>query len=214
MWQLGYAETSAKSLSFERYYVLMQRLTEEINVAMADFARNLQHTSAPSYLFRAAQTVLLLLRDATAFSWQWETVVRAKNSGLLQGENVQNQQGESLLPQLQQQRQFPFATGFRYQFAPNGTKTKQKKRAGVLPLAVKPASDAHLDPLRHLHALIQVGEWRGRISDLNKLVTCMCLLQSAAGVLESWSPCERVSAAAAGRQWGQLQRGTAEHGQH
>lgn len=154
MWELGYAETSARSLPFDSYGQLMLTLQQEGTAATSAFVEALQHTSGP-HLFRAAKSLLLLLRDCTAFTWEWELAVRAHNSGILQGENVQDRRGQSLLQQLQQHR-FPFSAGFPYQFAPNGTKPVQGRRAGSLPLLVRPDNEAHLDCLRYLHALIQV----------------------------------------------------------
>ena len=126
-WQLGYATTSAKAMTAGKYQQLMGALYAEIRQQLASLG---QQSSTPvPYRFRAASPLLLLLRDAVAFSLEWQSSVRAHNAGHVQAADIQDRHGGSLLPQLVQPT-FPFKAGFQWQFAPNGTKPCQQRRAG------------------------------------------------------------------------------------
>ena len=99
---------------------------------------------------------------------QWDSAVRGMNVGRIQLGDLQDLRGQSLAGSLQQNR-FPFAEGYRWQLAPNGTKTAQQRRAGVLSMTVLPEADRHRDPLRLLHRFLQVrccpmiGTWYSAI---------------------------------------------------
>lgn len=106
---------------------------------------------------RGAQELLLLLRDCSAFSLQWAAAVRAHSVGGVRAVDVQDQRGQSLLPQLRVP-EFPFPAGYRWQLAPNGSKTVQARRAGSLPVEVLAEEKKHLGPLRFVHKLVQVWQ--------------------------------------------------------
>ena len=147
VWQLGYATVSAKSLSFEKYDQLMLGLFQDSTRLLP----GLPAAGSSGYRFSAAKPLLLLLlRDMLAFSLAWSSAVRAHNAGIVAAEDLQDRRGSPLFDQLQQP-QFPFAAGFQWQFAPNGTKARQGRRAGVLQLSVLPAAEEHRCFLRLLH---------------------------------------------------------------
>jgi hypothetical protein len=154
MWELGYAERSAKSLSFGSFDQLTRRLSEEGSSLLGRLASTSQ--LLVSERFSAAQPALLLQRDLTLMCLQWQSAVRGHNSCILKGEDLQDRRGSPLLPLLLQSPGFPFQPGFKWQFAPNGTKPRQQRRAGCLEMEVLPAADKHRDPLRHVHKLLQV----------------------------------------------------------
>ncbi|KAL4439968.1 hypothetical protein ABPG75_002969 [Micractinium tetrahymenae] len=158
-WQQGYAEKSAKSLTFEQYDELTAGLHREVSSLLTRLAAA-RHTPT-GQRFKAAQPLLLLLRDAVAITAAWESAVRGHNACILQGEDLQDRRGSSLLTQLLQHAEFPYAAGFRWQLAPNGTKARQARRAGSLPLEVLPADAEHRDMLRLVHMLLQVHQWVG-----------------------------------------------------
>lgn len=153
LWELGYSECSAVSLTMEVYSNLMQQLCQQIG-------------SLPIGLPR-----LLLLRDCLGFGCLWSSAMRAMNAGVLTFDDVQDRRGQPLLPQLMQP-QFPFPEGFQWQLAPNGTKPRQQRRAGVLPQTVLPAAEAYRDPLRLMHQLLQVRS--GSLSLWLSHCSCMC----------------------------------------
>lgn len=152
VWQLGYATVSAKSLSFEKYDQLMLGLFQDSTRLLP----GLLAAGSSGYRFSAAKPLLLLLRDMLAFSLAWSSAVQAHNAGIVAAEDLQDRRGSPLFDQLQQP-QFPFAAGFQWQFAPNGTKARQGRRAGVLQLSVLPAAEEHRCFLRLLHKYTQVG---------------------------------------------------------
>lgn len=152
-WQLGYAEQSAISMTNETHLQLTSALYSEVCAQLSQLAA--QSGMAAQQRFRAASSVLLLLRDLTAFSLAWQAGVRAHNAGIVQAADLQDRRGQSLLPQLLQSS-FPFAAGFKWQFAPNGTKPCQGRRAGSLPLEVLPDAEKCRDVLRLVHKLLQV----------------------------------------------------------
>ena len=147
MWALGYGECSAVSLTFEKYSQVLRQLDAE---------------AAALRLFLAADrptkqvALLLLQRDQLALSLQWSSAMRGMNIGRLTLSDVQDPRGQSLEPGLRQAA-FPYAAGYQWQLAPNGTKPRQQRRAGVLPMTVLPGSEAYRDPLRLLHQFVQVG---------------------------------------------------------
>lgn len=163
-WGLGYAEQSAKSLTFEVYDRLTGSLYSEISTGLSRLA-SVSHLVAAER-FREAQPVLLLLRDAAATTIAWASAARAHNACIVRGQDVQDRRGSCLLPALLQHAEFPYAAGYRWQLAPNGTKAKQARRAGCLPMEVLPASARHRDCLRLLHKLLQVRTYPG-------FVTCL-----------------------------------------
>ena len=59
--------------------------------------------------------------------------------------DLQDLRGHSLLPRLLE-AQFPSGEGFWWQFAPNGSKTQQSRRAGALLLRVLSYADQYSDP--------------------------------------------------------------------
>ena len=154
MWELGYAERSAKSLPLSSFEQLTRHLSEEASSLLGSLASASQLPA--SERFCAAQPVLLLLRDLSLMCLQWQSAVRGHNSCILKGEDLQDRMGGPLLPLLLQSPGFPFQPGFQWQFAPNGTKPQQQRRAGRLEMEVLPAADKHRDPLRHVHKLLQV----------------------------------------------------------
>ncbi|KAL4437099.1 hypothetical protein ABPG75_004238 [Micractinium tetrahymenae] len=138
-WQLGYAECSAVSLSFDKYQQLQQALHTEVTAAWQK---------------GSTQEALLLQRDQLAFSLCWGAAVRAENAGALQLKEVQDRRGQPLGPLLLQPA-FPFPEGFQWQLAPDGTKVARRRRAGVVPMTVLPPAEAYRDALRLLHQYIQ-----------------------------------------------------------
>ena len=150
MWQLGYATRSATSLTGEQYSGFMLQLHSEARSQLSSLA---QQSNMVGYRFSAAKPLLLLLRDAAGIALAWASAVRAQNAGSVRLEDLQNRRGQPLGQQLLQP-QYPFSPGFKWQFAPNGTKVSQQRRAGALLLEVP--AEAHLDPLQWLHRLVQV----------------------------------------------------------
>jgi hypothetical protein len=157
-WELGYAEQSAKSMTNEKHEQLMAALYREASPLLQEVAA--KSTMPAVYRFRAATPLLLLLRDAVALSLEWDAGVRAHNAGILKAADLQDRRGSPLLPQLLQPS-FPFAAGFKWQFAPNGTKAIQGRRAGSLPLEVLPEQEKSRDVLRLVHKLLQVRHGGG-----------------------------------------------------
>ena len=153
-WGLGYAEQSAKSLPFEQYDQLCTALYTEACTLLTSLAAAAQQPMADR--FRAAKAAMLLLRDLAAFTLAWESAVRGGNAGRPRGADLQDRRGRPLLPQLLS-AVFPFPAGFLWQFAPDGTKPRQARRAGSLEMEVLPDSAKHRDFLRILHKLIQVS---------------------------------------------------------
>lgn len=153
-WQLGYAEQSAKAMSDEKHLQLTGSLYSESSQLLQELAG--KSGMAGILRFRAATPLLLLLRDGIAFSLEWQAGVRAHNAGIMQAADLQDQQGNALLPQLLQAA-FPLAAGFKWQFAPNGTKPCQQRRAGSIPLQVLPEEEKSRDVLRLVHKLLQVS---------------------------------------------------------
>lgn len=117
-WQLGFAEASAVSLSFQSYDRLTRQLHTKADGLLTRLAASC-HLAVP-HRFRAAQPLLLLLRDWAAIAVYWGTAVRAHNACILRGQDLQDRRGHSLLSQLLASHQFPFSPGFEWQFAPNG----------------------------------------------------------------------------------------------
>lgn len=155
-WQLGYAEQSARAMTNAKHLQLMRALHTEAHTLLLEVAA--QSSMPPIYRFRAASKLLLLLRDATAFALEWQAGVRAHNAGIMQAADLQDRRGNALLPQLLQ-TEFPFAAGFKWQFAPNGTKPCQGRRAGSLALEVLPEAEQCRDVLQLVHKLLQVRCW-------------------------------------------------------
>ena len=145
---LGYAETSAQHVQFEQLDTLLLGMEQDISQQLPTLDWSDPHSYMP---------VLLLQRDATGICCMWGSACRGDNAGRLSLDELQDVHGHPLHPLLQQQP-FPFAAGFQWQLAPSGTKTRQSRRAGALPLAVLPLAEAHLDLLRHIHLLVQASK--------------------------------------------------------
>ena len=142
LWHLGYAECSAVSLPGSKYTQLLQHLDREAESAWS------KGEVLPS---------LLLQRDQLGICFAWTGGTRTNNAGKLQLMEVQDMRGHSLATQLQQSSQFPFEPGYKWQWAPNGTKPRQQRRAGVLPpFSVQAVTSSFEDPLRILHLYVQV----------------------------------------------------------
>lgn len=146
MRQLGYAETSAQHVQFEQFEALMVGIGTEVSSSLASVDWRDPHSYMP---------VLLLQRDATGICCMWGSAERDDNACRLSLAELQDRHGRPIAQQLLQQA-FPFPAGFQWQLAPDGSKSRQSRRAGTIPMVVLPAEEAHLDLLRHIHLLLQV----------------------------------------------------------
>lgn len=107
-WQRGYAEQSAKAMPDSKHLQLTGGLYAEACAQLSSLAA--QSSMAAQNRFAAALPTMLLLRDLSAISLEWQAGVRAHNAGILQAADLQDRRGQPLLPQLLQPA-FPFAAG-------------------------------------------------------------------------------------------------------
>jgi hypothetical protein len=158
LWRLGYAVTSAKHLEFSKYDTLMQQLYEELESML----QNWDPKQPKDYM-----PVLRQLRNMCLFAHQWESSMRGDNSRRFSPDELQDLHGQPLAGSLLQPS-FPFSAGFKYQLAPNGTKPRQQRRAGSLPMQVMSEEQMYRDPLRLLHLYIQVRHSRNLCISANR----------------------------------------------
>lgn len=151
---LGYATTSATHLEAEKFKQVVAAESEEQALARA----SLDWTSRA-----AVMQYLLVDRDLLAVCGLWESYLRGHDFGRLDKRCVQDRKGVSLFPRLLG-KDFIITPGLPYQVAPNGTKTKQEQRAGVVHLEAKAAGEEDLCFLRRLQRL-QLDCARAGISD-------------------------------------------------
>lgn len=156
---LGYATTSATHFRVEK----LEQLVALVSAAQGT-ARD-----ALDWADKAATVKYLLLeRDMLGICGPWECYLRGHDMGRLTKLCVQDRHGWSLFPQLVEEH-YTISPGQPYQLAPNGTKTTQRQRAGVVRLEARPAGQEELCFLRRLQRFQQECK-RGSISESDFLL--------------------------------------------
>lgn len=156
---LGYATTSATHLKAGK----LEQLVAAVSATQAQARATLDWDNKKEVV-----KFLVLERDLLGICGLWECYLRGHDMGRLTKLCVQDRDGWSLFPQLLDDATI-IRPGFPYQLAPNGTKTTQRKRAGVIHLEARPEGQAHLCFLRRL----QQFQWdcqRGKIAESDYLL--------------------------------------------
>ena len=139
--ELGYASTSARHLTEDKYQQVMSRKSEQ------------QFEKRAQLDWQDRKTVvnfLVVERDLAALCGAWECLLRGKDMGKLTYLDVQDSDGRSVVPWLLLHPGIKIPANFPYQIAPQGTKPEQQRRAGVVRLQTKSEEQMHLCFLRRL----------------------------------------------------------------
>lgn len=142
---VGYATTSAQHLTKEKLVALVGETTKK-QAAMRATLDWGNRTAVVQHLETD--------RDLVAVCGAWECCLRGHDIGLLMKQSVQDRQGHSLFPWLTQ-RSSVIQAGLQYQIATCGTKTVQRRRAGVVALEAKAEEEAELCFLRRLQQFMR-----------------------------------------------------------